>query len=319
MAPVVVKNLVLVVLVAVVLGACGGSDRIAADQAETGSSESSAQTGTTLAASTASLTTGVPTQPSIPAVETTVPPDTELDTESGGTESGGTGSGSSSCVTVVTTIPGERYCDGYDPFPERSTPDGSSPCPQWAAEPATRPDGGWLGTEGTSVDDLSRSGLDLLDGSPEWEAFSTRAAGLVPPDFVADGGSAMGVRACLDATLSMRAVFRHADGSRLLVLSDRLLSQYDWERQPPSGTIQRQSLDDRSELATASYSDGLALRAWVASPEGRLTRVVAFGANAPTFSGFPTTIPPQPTSDPPTPVPMTLDQVVELVLAVAAG
>ena len=48
-------------------------------------------------------------------------------------------------------------------------------------------------------------------------------------------------------------------------------------------------------------------------------QAVVFGARAPTFAGFPTTIPTVPTSDAPLPAPLSLDEAVALAEALRGG
>ena len=205
---------------------------------------------------------------------------------------------------------------GAWPSPRRSTPASGR-----LAVRRLRPAGGWLGGTGDGpFDSLDRPGADApLEVASALDDLVGRTAPHLPEGFEADQARATTAPGCVDETLLLTAAWQDAEGNRIGITKTRLVGQFDWSLQPPSGPIERVERDDGSELATAVYDGDLTVRVWLAEPDGTLVRVVAFGARAPTFAGFPTTIPTVPTSEAPLPAPLTLDEAIALAEALRGG
>ncbi len=231
------------------------------------------------------------------------------------TETDGDGS-SRPCVRTVTTIPGDEYCPGY---PTTVTP---ASCPGWARSQSARPVDGWLGTNSSRRDSLGRSGELGFDDQARLDQLIAAAAPHVPAGFSLASSRVLGYTNCPDAPSTFQLSYTNAAGDQVYVFLTRLLDQLDWSVQKPSGTIER-SQSNGSELATGATTDGTTVRAWFARADGTMVQVTAYGSNAETYPGFPTTIPRPTTSvgaeptSPPGPSPLSRSEAANLAAALA--
>jgi hypothetical protein len=223
------------------------------------------------------------------------------------------------CATVPTTVPGRRFCDGYDPTPTPTpTSGGDDRCPDWARMSVTRPPGGWLGTdEAVATDGLWRSGLDDVDGGPLFQNFVDRAVAAAPPGFSLVTASVSANDVCVDESLVYGVVFEGPDDAYLGVSRMRLIGQVGWfeEGYPPS---ERATEPDGTELAWTDLST--VAKVWMASPDGMLVKITAFGSGADRRWGWPTTMattaPADPTV-PPSPLTIDADDLLSMARALA--
>lgn len=255
-------------------------------------------------------------------------PTETVESSTGGTEDSERGEGTNTttgpCLTVPTTEPGDVFCDGYTPpFDEPPAPVG---CPSWASQTITRPADGWLGTESTGpTEDLFRSELDTNFEDPEsLDKLLTAVTTLAPAGFSVESSDVWAAPECIESTRLIQAYLTDDEGAQIRILFTPMKGQLDWFYVKPSGEIVRTDLDDGGELMTGQTPDESTVRAWVASPDGLFVRVTAYGANADTYAGYPTTGAPLPTEvgDTMPPVgkaPLTQDQAAAMAKAVLAS
>ena len=214
-------------------------------------------------------------------------------------------------MTVPTTIPGQVFCDDYDPNPPTSA--GDPACPDWASVKVDRPAGGWLGADGsTGTDLLWRPETEDLQNYAPLDDYVARVLAAAPTGFVLDGSSARANAACVEKSLKLAAWTEGPDESSLGVFTMRLTGQLDWfeEGYPPT---QFATEADGSELGW--YDGGTVAKVWAVSPDGLLTKVYAYGANADTRFGWPTTTTIFGTTEPARSLPITIDELKALARA----
>jgi len=213
---------------------------------------------------------------------------------------------------VPTTIPGQVFCDGYDPAPDPTSEDNE--CPEWATRPVTRPADGWLAaSDAADQDGLWRSSIEEIGGYDPLDDLVGRAVAAAPTGFSLSGSEARANDACVDQSVVLGVSFSAADEAQLQVTRMRLLGPVSWfeEGYPPTG---RSTDDDGTEIAF--YDSPTVAKVWTVSPDGTLTKITAYGANADRRSGWPTTMPPGSDPQPPaTPLTITADDLLAMARA----
>ena len=189
------------------------------------------------------------------------------------------------CVTVPTTIPGQTFCDGYDPTPPTDPADKN--CPDWATTVVTRPSGGWLGVDGaSSKDGLWRSKLNDIGANDSLDAFAAQTAAAAPSGFSVSSKRASANAACIEESLILGVVLAGPAEERIGVSRMRLTGQVDWfqEGYPPT---KRFTGATGNEFAT--FDSPTVIKVWMVTPDGEMTKASAYGENADRRSGWPTT------------------------------
>ncbi len=217
------------------------------------------------------------------------------------------------CVTVPTTIPGDVFCDGYQPFPD--TPVTRTGCPDWAITPVTRPADGWLGTNGPEPKDgLWRRSTEQLYDHEGLVDFASRARSAAPNGFALSTSEAMASPACIEESVSYSLSFNGPDGAVLWVLRTRLIGQANWFEEGYAPT-DRSSSGDGTEFAT--YDEPAVVKVWMAAPDGTLVKITAYGANADRRFGFPTTTTGRASSLPATPLTICAEDLLAMARSLA--
>lgn len=235
---------------------------------------------------------------------------------------GAEGPVTSECVTAVTTIPGEVFCDGYDPDLELSGDDGQgdvdNDCPLDPLPAAGQPDDGWLGVETSGPTQQLRSFFDPQPaaGHPDRTRLAEAASAAVPSGFDVVASDAVGDRRCPESPIVISASFANDDGEEISILWTHLRAQIEWFNEPISGDVQRSALDDGTEIVANDFGGlGQTHRVWAAKPDGSVIKVVVAGTNAPSQAGWPTTTMGFEDDGPePLPAPLTLTESVDLAL-----
>jgi hypothetical protein len=228
----------------------------------------------------------------------------------------------SSCVTAVTTIPGEVFCDGYDPDLELSSDEGqgdsANDCPLDPLPAAGRPDDGWLGTETSGSTQKLSVFFDPQPaaGHPDRIRLAEAATEAVPPGFELVAGDALGDLRCPETPIVISASFANDAGEEISILWTHLRAQIDWFNEPLSGDVDRSALDDGTEIVANNFGGlGQKHRVWAARPDGSVIKIIVAGANAPSQAGWPTTTARFDGDDPEAlPAPLTLTETVDLAL-----
>ena len=214
------------------------------------------------------------------------------------------------CVTVPTTLPGEQFCDGYDPTP----PSSAGVCPEWAVEGVARPPDGWLGHSHANgngpVDGLWRSGFSSPAVHPPAIDLQDQAVAAAPTGFVHSSTSVHAHSDCVDQTAMISVWFTDPDGAELGVTRTPLMGQVNWSEEFYSPTEHLSEDRDGDGLVDAEWAwhdGGTVVKVWMVTPDGVLTKAVAYAENTNRMWGFPTTMPTIPDTTRPPVGPLTLD------------
>ena len=226
------------------------------------------------------------------------------------------------CVTAVTTIPGEVFCDGYDPNLELSADHGQSgianDCPLAPPPAAVRPDDGWLGTETSGSTQQLSTFFDPqpAPGHPDRIRLAEAATAAVPPGFNLVASDALGDLRCPETPTVISASFANDVGEEIFIVWTHLRAQIEWFNEPLQGDVERSALDDGTEIVANDFGGlGQKHRVWAARANGSVVKVIVAGTNAPSQAGWPTTTTRFDEGIPEAlPAPLTLAESVDLAL-----
>ena len=220
----------------------------------------------------------------------------------------GCGDGSTSIVASepcsVTTIP--DTVGGPPPCPPETSAEAVACAGLPAGTPAT-PAGGWIGDGAVPgfphIETRQVAAVWDLDGAVRDAGFDpTTAARRSEVTEFCDPDAAVILESRLEGLVL------DLPGGTLSVELSQLVAALDvGQLATDTGPV---TLDDGSQLMRSDlFADHSLRTVWFVTPTGLLAKVRAEGHNAPSVSGWPTTMPVAPTSSPPEPAPLDLDQM----------
>ncbi len=214
------------------------------------------------------------------------------------------------CVTVPTTIPGDKFCEGYVSTPSEV----AMGCPSWAIDGVARPSDGWLGDShsegGGPVDGLWRSGFSSPAVHQPSADLYDRAVAAAPAGFTHTSTNTNAHPDCVDQTAIISVWFNGPDGAELGIIRTPLMGQVNWSEEfysPTKHLDEDRDGDGQVDVEWAWYDGGSVVKAWMVTSDGVLTKAVAYAENTNRMWGFPTTMPTIPNTTSPPVGPLTLD------------